>query len=207
VPSVAPDATTDAGTDDQAPRHPDDPLRRIAIITAAVLVPVVIALVVLVNVLRPSGEADDGPARVGASTSPQRADLPVLPLEVPPVTPEADASCPALMEALPLELVGEPSRRVQSDSPFAYAWGEPAVSLVCGVERPASFAPDSALFQINGVQWLVDDSDPDTTVWTAVDRPVYVELRVPASIDSAPATVLSTTIAGALPYQEPDPSP
>jgi hypothetical protein len=170
-----------------------------------VLVPVVVALVVLVNVL--GSEEPGGRARVDASTGPGRADLPVLPIDVPPVTPEADEFCPALMAGLPLELVGEPSRRVQSDSPFAYAWGEPAVSLVCGVERPASFAPDSALYQINGVFWLVDDSDPDTTVWTAVDRPVFVELRVPATIDSAPATVLSTTIAETLPFQEPDPSP
>jgi hypothetical protein len=168
-------------------------------------VPVVVAAVVLVNVL--GGSSSDTPAQVGATTTPQRADLPVLPVPVPPVTPEADASCPAVMEALPLELAGEPSRRVQSDSPFAYAWGEPAVVLVCGVDRPAGFAADSALYQINGVSWFVDDSDPDTTVWTAVDRPVYVEVQVPASIDSGPATVLSTTIAAALPYPEPDPGP
>jgi hypothetical protein len=111
------------------------------------------------------------------------------------------------MSQLPLDLAGEPSRRVQSDSPFAYAWGDPPIALICGVDRPAGFAPDSALFQINGVQWLVDDSDPDTVVWTAVDRPVYVEVRVPATVDSGPATVLSTTIAETLPYQEPDPSP
>ena len=163
----------------------------------------VVAAVVLTNVL---GGEDDGPARVEGSTSPQRDQLPVLPVEVPPVTPEADATCPALMEKLPLELVGEPSRLVQSDSPFAYAWGDPPVALVCGVDRPAAFAPDSALYQINGVFWFVDDSDPDTTVWTAVDRPVYVEVQVPASIDSAPATVLSTTIAEVLPYQAPDPT-
>jgi hypothetical protein len=169
-------------------------------------VPVIVAVAVLVNVLGGSS-GNDSPARVDASTGPQRAELPVLPLDVPPVTPEADASCPALMEQLPLELAGEQSRRVRSDSPFAYAWGDPAVTLICGVDRPAGFAPDSALYQINGVFWFVDDSDPDTTVWTAVDRPVYVELRVPATIDSGPATVLSTTIAGALPYQEPDPSP
>jgi hypothetical protein len=168
----------------------------------------VVAVAILANVRGSSPEPDgDGPARVDPSANPPRADLPVLPLEVPPVTPEADASCPALMSALPLELVGEPSRRVDSDSPFAYAWGDPAVALVCGVDRPAAFAPDSALYQINGVFWFVDDSDPDTTVWTAVDRPVFVELTVPASIDSGPATVLSTTIAEALPYQEPDASP
>jgi hypothetical protein len=166
-------------------------------------VPVVIAVVVLANVLGSSTT----PASVAGGTSPQRADLPVLPLEVPPVTPGADASCPGLMEALPLELTGEPSRRVQSDSPFAYAWGDPPIVLVCGVDRPAGFVADSPLYQINGVSWFVDDSDPDTTVWTAVDRPVYVEVRVPASIDSGPATVLSTTIAGALPAREPDPGP
>jgi hypothetical protein len=168
-------------------------------------VPVVIATVVLTNVF--GGDEPDGPARVAGSTSPQRADLPVLPLDVPPVTPETDATCPDLMAALPLELAGEPSRRVRSDSPFAYAWGEPPIALICGVDRPAGFAPDSALYQINGVFWFVDDSDPDTTVWTAVDRPVYVEVTVPATVDSGPATVLSTTIAQVLPYQEPDPSP
>jgi hypothetical protein len=169
-----------------------------------VLVPVVVGAVVLTNVL-----GDDEPllGSPGVPSAPptQRADLPVLPLEVPPVTPEADATCPLLMEALPLELAGLPSRRVQSDTPFAYAWGDPPVSLVCGVDRPDGFAPDSALYQINGVFWFVDDTDPETTVWTAVDRPVFVELQVPATVDSGPATVLSTTIAEVLPYQEPEP--
>ena len=167
--------------------------------------PVVIAVVVLVNVF--GGSSADSPASVVGTTSPQRTDLPVLPLEVPPVTPEADAACPALMEGLPLELTGEPSRRVQSDSPFAYAWGDPPIVLICGVERPEGFVADSALYQINGVSWFVDDSDPDTTVWTAVDRSVYVEVRVPATIDSGPATVLSTTISATLPGREPDPGP
>jgi hypothetical protein len=172
-----------------------------------VLVPVVVAAVVLTNVLGDDDGTAGGPARVDGSTVPQRADLPVLPLDVPPVTPEADARCPALMSQLPLDLAGEPSRRVQSDSPFAYAWGDPPVALICGVDRPEGFAPDSALIQINGVQWFVDDSDPDTTVWTAVDRPVYVEVTLPATVDSGPAAVLSTTIAETLPYQEPDPGP
>jgi hypothetical protein len=174
----------------------------VAIIASLVLVPVVVGAVVLTNVLG-DDEALLGSPGVQSSPPQQRADLPVLPLEVPPVTPEADATCPALMAELPLELVGEKSRRVQSDSPFGYAWGDPAVSLICGVDRPEGFAPDSALYQINGVFWFVDDSDPETTVWTAVDRPVYVELQVPATIDSGPATVLSTTIAEVLPYQEP----
>jgi hypothetical protein len=175
-----------------------------------VLVPVVIALLVWVNVTNSdegtdhSGHTDT--AEVEGAPS-QREDLPVLPVEVPPVTPEAEASCPAVMSALPLELTGEPSRRVQSDSPFAYAWGEPPIELVCGVERPAGYTVGSSAIQINGVQWFVDTTDPDMTVWTTVDRPVYVQVSLPASVDSAPVTALSTPLAQALPYQDPQPGP
>jgi hypothetical protein len=175
-----------------------------------VLVPVVVAVVVLVNVLggrSEDHEGHEGPAEIEGSVPSVRADLPVLPVEVPPVTPEADASCPAVMSALPLDLQGEPSRQVQSDSPFAYAWGEPPVVLICGVERPAGFTAGVSAIQINGVQWYVDISDPDTTVWTTIDRPVYVQVRLPAEVDSAPVTVLSTPIGQALPYREPTPGP
>jgi hypothetical protein len=171
---------------------------------------VVVAVVVLVNVLggrsdEPDRSGHGGPAEIEGSAPSVRADLPVLPVEVPPVTPEADASCPAVMSALPLDLQGEPSRQVQSDSPFAYAWGEPPVVLVCGVDRPVGFTVGVSAIQINGVQWYVDTRDPDTTVWTTVDRPVYVQVTLPASVDSAPVTALSTPIAQALPYREPTP--
>jgi hypothetical protein len=185
----------------------EDPLRRVALIATAVLVPVIVALVVLVNVLGGPSEADGGAAAIESTPLSPRGDLPVLPIPVPPVTPEAQASCPAVMAALPLELTGEPSRRVQSESLFAYAWGEPPVALVCGVDRPAGFTVGVSAIQINGVQWYVDTDDPDRTVWTTVDRPVYVEVSLPAAVDSAPVTALSTTIAAALPYQEPTPGP
>lgn len=168
--------------------------------------PVVVVVAVLANVLggteEPSG---DGPAVVEGSTAPRPEDLPVLPVEVPPVTPEADASCPAFMTELPLELAGEPSRRVQSDTPYAYAWGDPPIVLVCGVDRPAGWVVGVSAIQINGVQWYVDTSDPDTTVWTTVDRPVHVEVTLPADVDSAPVTALTGRIAATLPAVEPTP--
>jgi hypothetical protein len=180
----------------------------VALVVTAVVLPLVVVLLVLTRVLGgddAGDRADDAVADVGATPAPERADLPPLPVEVPPVTPEAEASCPALMGELPLDLVGEPSRRVQSDSPFAYAWGEPPIVLVCGVDRPAGWVPGVSAIQINGVQWFVDTGDPESTVWTTVDRPVYVQVRLPASVDSAPVTVLSTTIGATLPYQEPTP--
>jgi len=167
-------------------------------------VPVVVALVVLVNVL---GGSDGAPADVSGATATAREDLPVLPVKVPPVTPEADASCPALMKTLPLELSGQQSRRVKSDTPFAYAWGDPPVVLVCGVDRPAGYVVGASAIQINGVQFYVDTDDPDTTVWTTVDRPVYVQISLPSSVDSAPVTALTPQIAQALPYRDPQPGP
>jgi hypothetical protein len=170
-------------------------------------VPVVVAVVILVNVLGGDDDepSDRGPADVQGTTEPQRADLPPLPVAVPPAPPEATAPCEAVLRALPLELAGEPSRPVQSDSPFVYAWGEPPVVLVCGVDRPEGWVLGASAIQINGVQWYVDTADPDTTVWTTVDRPVYVEVRLPASVDSAPVTALTTELAQALPFQEPVP--
>jgi hypothetical protein len=165
---------------------------------------VVIVLIVLANVL--GGPSDSSsPADVSGATSTQRADLPVLPVTVPPVTPAADAACPALMKLLPLDLTGEQSRRVDSVSPYAYAWGDPAIVLICGVSRPSGWVVGESAIQINGVQWYVDTHDPETTVWTTVDRSVYVEVRLPSSVDSAPVTALTTQIAQALPYQEPTP--
>jgi len=184
---------------------PEDPLRRVALIATAVLVPVVVALVVVVNVLGGEPEAGGGPATIDGSTPAPREDLPVLPVDVPPATPETDASCPALMSTLPLELAGEPSRRVQSDTPYAYAWGEPPTVLICGVDRPAGYVVGTSAIQINGVQWYVDTSDPEATVWTTVDRPVYVQITLPPEVDSAPVTALTPQIAAALPYREPEP--
>jgi hypothetical protein len=168
---------------------------------------VVIALVVLVNVLgRSSG--DGGPvADVQGTTAAPRGDLPPIQVDTPAVTPAAELACPVLMGQLPLDLAGESSRMVRSDSPYAYAWGDPAVVLICGADPPAGFVADAATLVVSGVQWYVDTSDPDTVVWTTVDRTVPVEVRVPASSDSAVPTALSPIIATALPYTEPTPGP
>jgi Protein of unknown function (DUF3515) len=166
----------------------------------------VVVLVVLVNVVGARTDGDEPPAQVEGSTATPRGDLPVLPVPVPEVTPEADELCPGLMADLPLELAGEPSRRVDSDTPYAYAWGDPPTVLVCGVDRPEGFTVSSGLIQINGVQWFVDTSDPEVTVWTAVDRPVHVQVQVPAASDSAGVTELTVPIAENLGQQDPEPA-
>jgi len=172
-----------------------------------VLVVVVAVVLVLVNVLG-RGEADDGPGTVaGVSGTPStaRGDLPPVVVDTPDVTPEAELACPALMAQLPLELAGETSRMVDSDSLFAYAWGDPAIVLVCGVAPAAGYVVGAQGIVINGVQWYVDTTDPDVVVWTTVDRLVPVQVQVPVSTDSALVTAASPIIATALPYQTPTP--
>jgi hypothetical protein len=172
-------------------------------------VPVVAALLVLVNLV---GTGDDSSqdsgavADVSGTTSAPRDDLPPVQVDTPEVTPAADLACPVLMGQLPLELAGETSRMVQSDSPFAYAWGDPPVVLVCGVAPPAGYVVGVQGIVINGVEWFVDTSDPDTVVWTTVDRNVPVQMQVPASTDSALVTAASSIIATAIPYTEPTPA-
>ncbi len=175
----------------------------------AVAVPVVIALLVLINLVGPGAGSDGGTGPVaevsGQATSP-RDDSPV-PVDTPPITPAADAACPALMSTLPLEVAGVTSRRVASDSPYAYAWGDPAQVLVCGAPVPTGFVVGGPqLIEVNGVQWFVDTSDPTVNVWTAVDRTVPVRIAVPASQDGALPTALSPIIAAAIPFAEPAPA-
>jgi hypothetical protein len=161
-------------------------------------------VIVLSHVLAPGAGAPPAVASAAAGVRSQ-ADLPVLPVAVPPVTPAAGAACPKLMSALPFELAGEASRRVRSTTPYAYAWGDPPIVLRCGVPAPAGFVVGAGVIQINGIQWYVDTSDPAAAVWTTVDRPVGVEVRVPASLDSGSVTELTGVIAKTLPFREPTP--
>ena len=164
-------------------------------------------VVVLVNVQRDDEAADAGSpaADVSGTTSAPRGDLPPVQVDTPDVTPAADLACPVLMAQLPLELAGETSRLVDSDTPYAYAWGDPAVVLVCGVDPPAGYVVGASTFVISGVEWFVDDSDPDVVVWTTVDRNVPVQVSVPTSTDSASVTALCPIISTALPYVTPTP--
>jgi len=191
-------------------RPPADPLRRAALLSTAVLVPLVVVLLVLVNVLGRDA-ADDvasGPAEISGATADPRGDLPPVPVDTPDVTPAADLACPVLMGQLPLEIAGETSRLVDSDTPFAYAWGDPPVVLVCGVAPPAGYVVGGPqTFLINGVEWFVDTTDPAVSAWTTVDRNVPVQVRVPSTTDSAIPTALGPVISTALPYVEPVPAP
>jgi len=98
---------------------------------------------------------------------------------VPGVTPPARAqACARLVSALPVTL-GSAARRTVAD-PAAAAWGEPPVTLRCGV--PAGSSSDEP-YAFDGVRWVVHD-DGATNRWTTVGPGTQVRVVVPDAYDA-----------------------
>jgi Protein of unknown function (DUF3515) len=129
------------------------------------------------------------------------------------------APCADLLEHLPVRLGALNPRIVHTtpDSPYVVAWGDPAVVLACGVDRPTSLRPgSSAQYFANGPQtgpFYDVTKGADGNVWTTVDRKPYISVTVPAKYQGADVLPpLSEAIAKALPAvcstdpAEPDPA-
>jgi hypothetical protein len=83
-----------------------------------------------------------------------------------------------LVSALPAKNNGHSHRKVQPSSPFTAAWGNPPITLVCGVAKPAGMKPDSKCWEINGVGWYARKRSHDYR-FTTIGRRVYVQVTVP----------------------------
>ncbi|GAC1329934.1 MAG: hypothetical protein NVSMB13_17780 [Mycobacteriales bacterium] len=105
-----------------------------------------------------------------------------VPVAVPTAGgPAADAACARLTAALPTLLVkGVERRSVQPPSTRTAAWGTRPVVLRCGVDRPEGYRAGVEPVEVNGVAWYQHLAG-SVVEWTAVDRPLYLELTVPAT--------------------------
>lgn len=115
--------------------------------------------------------------------------------------PAAAQACAQLATGLPEELstVG-PRRSVTPDSLLTAAWGDPPVSLRCGVPVPAALGPMSTLVTVDGIDWLPEQLTGGYLMTTA-GRVANVEITVPAAVGPAPAVAadLGPAIKAALP--------
>ncbi|MFR9726887.1 DUF3515 domain-containing protein [Streptomyces sp. MS19] len=112
------------------------------------------------------------------------------PVEVAPPSPapsgEADEVCRALADALPERVDGHDRRPTEGDSPYVAAWGDPAVTLRCGVGRPPEMTPGDPeydpyttdMMAVNEVAWLVDEEDGRVRFTTSESK-YFVEVVVP----------------------------
>ena len=111
--------------------------------------------------------------------------------------PAADANDPTCAEViirLP-DTVAELARR-STNAQSTGAWGEPAgVILRCGVETPGpSKLP---CITVDGVDWLRDDSNDPTFLFTTYGRTPAVEVAIDATKASGESTLsdLSASVA------------
>jgi len=124
-------------------------------------------------------------------------------VSAPAATDEATVDeCARVISALPLTLAGQDVRRTVSTpaSPSIVAWGNPAIVLRCGVARPKQLA--SALLQqfieVDGMLFLPERGSK-ATLWTVVDRPVYLDVAVPESYRQPPLALIADAIAKVAP--------
>lgn len=122
-------------------------------------------------------------------------------VDEPTPDPGAAAACRALIAALPDELDHAGRRRdVRPDSPLTAAYGDPPVTIRCGVPVPAALGAESQLVTVDGVDWLPEEL---TAGWlmTTVGRAASVEITVPDALGPAPsiAAALAGPIAATVP--------
>lgn len=185
-------------TDDRPASPPSRPSRRPALIATAIALPVTVLLALALT----SGRHPKPSSTASPSASAPAAPITVAASSVPAA---AQSPCEKVSEKLPVTLNGLAPRAVFGP-PFVVAWGSPSVLYRCGVARPAGLTPGSGDEVIDTgpkagrtVEWF-PVKGKDQTVWTSIDRAVYIEVTVPAAVQGGEViSVLSGDIAAALP--------
>lgn len=96
-------------------------------------------------------------------------------------------ACAAVIAALPGTVAGEQRRDVIATG--AAAWGDPPITLRCGVDLPATYTPTSQLIDAEGVAWLSETVDGGSR-FTSVRTSPRIEVSVPAVQEPASAALV-----------------
>jgi hypothetical protein len=99
------------------------------------------------------------------------------------VEPSPDAAdrgvCAALIPGLPNEVEGQRRREVQPGVLTA-AWGDPPITLRCGVPAPPGLTSSSECLEVDEVGWFNEDV-PGGVLFTTIGRATFVEVAVPSA--------------------------
>lgn len=117
------------------------------------------------------------------------------PVSVPEPSPSGSAvasACSQLIDGLPSSVLNAVRRKIEPPSDATAAWGDPPITLRCGVAKPDSLTPTSTLVTVNGVDWLPEQRSAGY-VFTTTGRVAYVEVAVPN--EYAPETEVLTELA------------
>ncbi|WP_433369277.1 DUF3515 family protein [Actinoplanes sp. CA-142083] len=170
-------------------KTPDKTTRSAALWAAAIALPIaIVAGLIMFTRLNPGDQTVQATA-----TTP--AVIPSTPVQM--AAPRLDARtaqvCLAVTSQLPATLRDLPARKVSAGPEQNAAWGEPPITVACGVTQPTmcervdgghpGCVPlDATMYAMNGVCWWGQDL-PATDVFTTMDREVAVRVTVPGSYE------------------------
>ncbi|MEU0028298.1 DUF3515 domain-containing protein [Streptomyces sp. NPDC006335] len=111
--------------------------------------------------------------------------------------------CRELDRVLPSEVDDQDRRDPEPVSALTAGWGDPAIILRCGVERPSEMDdPEADGVEVNGVGWLLQKQDDGSFRFTTTLRKAYVEVTIPKDRTAdgmAPLVDLASGIKKAIP--------
>jgi hypothetical protein len=122
-------------------------------------------------------------------------------IALPEPQPDATdrATCTALLAALPDQVL-ESTRRPTKPGVLTTAWGDPPITLRCGVGAPPSLTRSSECLEVEGVGWFSEDAEGGV-LFTTIGRAAYVEVGVPH--DYAPEVNPLVDLAAAVSAHDP----
>jgi Protein of unknown function (DUF3515) len=129
------------------------------------------------------GTAAPGTSRTAPGapgTSAPGANAPVA-MPARSLPPSEATMCLAFVAHLPATVRGLAQRPVTAGHEQNAAYGEPPIKISCGGRSLPSTAPDAVLWTLSGICWYADQSRPDTTTWTTLDRRAPVTVTLPNS--------------------------
>jgi hypothetical protein len=172
---------------------PDRGTRSAAIWATAIALPVAVLVGVLIfsHVNRSTT-----PKAASASAAASVAAVPSTPVQMAAAKLSARQTevCLAVTSQLPTQLRNLPARKVTAGPEQNAAYGEPPITVACGLPQPKMCATltatkgcvplDTELLNMNAVCWYADEQTGQTA-FTTMDREVPVTVTVPTSYQQA----------------------
>jgi hypothetical protein len=167
-------------------KKPDPVVRSAAVWATVIAVPVAVLVGLLVfSKVNPEPEAAPAPA----SSAPTAVPSTPVQMAAPALGARAAQVCLAVTSQLPGRVRNLPARAVSAGPEQNAAYGEPPLTVACGVPQPRMCATldagpgcvplDTELLIMDQVCWYAEQK-PDAAVFTTMDREVPVRVTVPA---------------------------
>jgi hypothetical protein len=172
-------------------RQPDRTTRTAALWATVVAVPVAVLVAFFTFTLVDRTSGTDAPPAASASAPVVVPSTPVR-MAAPKLGERAAQVCLAVTSQLPVQVRDLPARKVTAGPEQNAAYGEPPLTVACGVTQPAMCATldggagcvplDSELLLMNRVCWYAKQTG-DAAVFTTLDREIAVQVTVPRAYE------------------------